>query len=501
MPDRPVCTRWRQPPAARTRAGATAGQLLPYPRATPVPDLADHAYALACAVLGPGDGAAEAAADGLRRGGRARWAVLGHTRHAVLERSADADEPGLDAPAPDELTELAILLASTRPALERLVVDLDARHALDRGGLARALGLPAAAAARRVGEVVAGWQDTLDPVVLARLGPGGCDGLAMVLGGGDSAEVPGGPASPPQPTLRQVVDLGPAVADHAAGCPACRDRLRAMVSVRTLLGQRPLEAAPASVRSAAAASRLRRPAPPPPLVPLGPLRRSLRPVLVVAAVTAFAVAGGAIASMLESPAPPTSIEALTRLPAAGSALVARPALVEGPLPPPVSLENQSDRELTWEARPDAPWLLVEPAGGILEPGAATTIRLAVAPDAPEGEARGAVRISSADGSMTIVRLTATVERPPDVAASLTGCTVTASVEDEGQVRSVELHRVEVAPGGRPNETTASMDPTTDGYVGRLPSSAASQSWWVVAVDARGNAARTPSGTRPPGDCP
>src|SRR5688572_28475584 len=105
-------------------------------------DLADHAYAHACAVLGPGDAAIEVAVTAVRRGGRSRWAVLGHAREGALARAGGVEGPDLDAAAPEDLTELAARLASTRPAIERVVADLESRHDLDLAGFARALGVP-----------------------------------------------------------------------------------------------------------------------------------------------------------------------------------------------------------------------------------------------------------------------------------------------------------------------------------------------------------------------
>src|SRR5688500_15528146 len=104
-------------------------------------DLADHAYAHTRAVLGSGAPAVEAAAVAVRRGGRARWAVLAHGRAEALARADEALGPELDAGVPDDLGELAAALAATRPPVERAIVDLDARHDLDRGSFARALGI------------------------------------------------------------------------------------------------------------------------------------------------------------------------------------------------------------------------------------------------------------------------------------------------------------------------------------------------------------------------
>jgi hypothetical protein len=505
-------------------------------------DLADHAHAHAVAILGPGQPAIDAAVLAVRRGGRARWAVLGHARAEALARVVDADGVDLDGPVPDDLVELAGRLAWTRPSLERAVVDLDARHGLDRVDLGRALGTSTASAGARAADVAATWTATLDPVLLARLGPAGCDGLAAVLGapvppsaagsGDDGARddlddggpgagpsgdhaageaTPSAPSDVPLPaTLRELLALGPAVADHVAGCAACGDRVRSMVSVRTLLAQRPLEDAPPAVRSAAAPSRLRRPALPPPLEPVPAARRWGRPVAIVAGALLVAMGGGVLAAALRSDDEQgRTVEALTRVPAGGSALVASPANVQGLRPGPIRLTNHAVDAVTWTAAADAPWLTVSPAGGRLSPGQTETLTLRVASDAPEGELRGAVQISGQDGSATAVRLEAAVEHPPDVAATIDGCTVAAVVEDEGEVGAVELHWYEPtetsigragSPQGRSTERIASLGATPAGFTGTLPSLPVPVTWWVVAADARGNRARTADEVLLPGSC-
>jgi hypothetical protein len=482
-------------------------------------DLADHAFAHACAVLGVGDAAVASAVTAVRRGGRSRWAVLGHARSEALERAGEATAPALDAAVPEDLTDLAAALAATRPALERVIVDLDGRHGLDRGGFARALGLPVAPASARAAAVYVEWQHHLDPVVLARLGPGGCEGLAAVLGtpppedaavddgdgdGDDGADAiapadrPSGGAA--TPTLRDLVHLGPVVADHAGGCEACSDRLRAMVSVRTLLGQRPLERAPAEVRAAAAPSRLRRPALPPSLEPEPPTRRWLRTGAIVAAAFVVAVGGGAAVAARDAAddgRASTQIEALTRLPAGGSALDVDRSSVEGTTPPPVTLSNVADRAVEWTATPDVAWLQVTPSTGTLGPGQRATLRLGVTPDAPEGAVHGAVRISGIEGSTAVVRLSTTVERPPEVGATAQACAIAATVEDEGEVRAVELHWRE--------QTVERLVPLraddAGGYAGALPPSESPMTWWVTASDARGNTGRTPDQHLTAGACP
>ncbi|HUP87027.1 MAG TPA: hypothetical protein VM143_15340 [Acidimicrobiales bacterium] len=484
-------------------------------------DLADHAFAHTCAVLGPGPDAEEAAMIAVRRGGRSRSAVLGHARVGALLRASPVESSDLDAPAPEDLTQLASALVALRPALERSIADLDGRHDLDRGGFARALGLRVGPAGARAAAVFADWQQQLDPVLLARLGPAGCDGLAVALAAPDAADDadptrplrsslkdPAGnsdvdgaeePWRPGPLTLRELLQLAPAVADHAAGCAACGDRLRSMVSVRTLLGQRPIDGlAPPSVRAVAAPSRLRRPTVPPPLDPEPAARRWLRPVSTVAAALLIATAGGGIAAALRHDThDDRQVEALTRVPVAGSALSVDPPSLDGTTPPPVVLANRADRAVEWAAEADVAWLRVTPSEGTLEPGAKTALRIGVTPEAPEGDVHGSVRVTGTDGSITVVRLAATVERPPNVAATALGCEVAATVDDDGEVRAVELHWRET--GG--SERVVALPADDAMYSGVLPNATAPMTWWVTASDARGNAARTPDENLSPGSCP
>jgi hypothetical protein len=467
-------------------------------------DLADSAYAHACALLGPGEAAMGAALIAVRRGGRSRSAVLGHARHEGLSRAAEAVPTDLDAAAPDDLTDLAAALASTRPPIERAIVDLDTRHDLDRGGLARAIGLSPAGAAARAAAVYLEWQRALDPVVLARLGAGECEGLAAVLSteqvdaGGAEA---GDDATPgtPYPSLRTLLTAGAGVADHVEGCALCRDRLRSMVSVRTLLGQRPLEEAPAAVRALASQTRLRRPTPPPPLVPEPPARRWIRNVATAAAAIVFAVAlAGVLAARRNDDG--TRIEALTRVPLAGSSLVAEPAVLEYSKPTPVQLANRSSKEVHWTAAADVPWLTISPPSGALGPGDSIAVRIAAGPGAPEGDVRASVHLTGTDGSTTVVRVETSVEHPPDVAVAVAGCVVTATVEDESGLGPVDLHWLDRTTG-RPAERLQRLTETDAGFTGTLANSAVATTWWVTAEDARGNHTRTPDDVLPPNACP
>jgi len=458
-------------------------------------DLADHAYAHACAILGPGEAAMGTALIAVRRGGRSRAAVLGHARHEGLLRALQAPPADLDVEAPADLSDLAFALVAARPARERALVDLETRHDLDRSGLARASGISASAVAARLAAIGGEWQHQLDPVVLARLGPGDCDALAAVLDAERDLDA--------SPTIRALLAAGALVSDHAAGCEVCRDRLRSAVSVRTLVAQRALEDAPSPVRDAAAPARLRRPSPPPPLEPEAPSRRWLKATVAAAVAVVFAAGVAAAISATRRPSTDTRVEALTRVPAAGSALVASPAGIEGLAPPPVELRNDSRRSVRWQATPDATWIHVVPAAGVLGPRETARLRVTLTRDAPEGEARGTIRLTGADGSTTVIRVTAIVEHAPDLAAAAAGCSITATVEDESGIGSVELHSAtKPARTGAPTpETILSMGATETGYAATLPRSTGPAQWWVTAVDARGNVARTPDATITPDSCP
>jgi hypothetical protein len=120
--------------------------------------------------------------------------------------------------------------------------------------------------------------------------------------------------------------------------------------------------------------------------------------------------------------------------------------------------------------------------------------LAVASTAPEGNDKGAVRVTATDGSTTVVRLSTTVERPPVLAAAAQGCHVVATVEDDGEIGAVRLR-------WRDGSTDRSLPLVAgdSGYAGDLPRGGLT--WWVTAADARGNQARTPDANLPPDACP
>lgn len=448
------------------------------------PSAADHAYDHALAVTRAPDTAARATAGALTRPGRNLGWVLAYTSRRALAEIAAEGDPELPTGVPADLVELAWALAATRPAPERAVLDLDTRHGLNRAGMGRALGLPPARAASRAAEVDARWEHDLGPALLAWLGPGECPGLHELLAarglgpppndGSDEADEPAAPLSWPATSAGDVLAAAPAVATHIAGCDLCTDRRRSVPTVRSLLARVPVVTAPAEVVTAARTGRRVPSLPRPP----APQRRHL----VAAAVVLAAVAVAGIVLVTTHGRSGSPVAALTRVPSV-NALAASPASVDAG--EPFTLHNRSKRTVAWEASTSVPWASVVPASGKLDGGRSARLTVRLNRSAPEGELRVDVGITGDDGSATVVHLDDTVEHPPTVAATVDGCHVSASAEDEGQVSVVTLRWTATTGDG-----ARIMSPDGDGYAADLPATADITSWWVDAVDARGNRAST-----------
>ena len=438
-----------------------------------MPGVADHAYNHCLAVLGDTEAATEAAAIAVRHGGRPRWAVLGHARHEALLRppALPEGEPAGHA----SLVEVARWLAAPRPPEERALLDLADRHELDRAALGRAWGTSPAEVADQLSAVDETWTRELDPALLLWLGPGECGELATILPPERDAAgtVPSAP----------LQSLAPHVRAHVDDCEACGDRMRAMVSVRTLLATAPFEHAPQEVR-ATGRRRRRRPVP----VPAATARRPRRRFWTIggAAATIVAIVVAVVALAVMGDRDDGRLEALTVVPAGGGALVVEPDHMLDHDSPPLSLRNTSTRKLSWTAR-TKDFLVLVPASGELAPGARARVRVALAPNAPEGTLRTAVTFSADDGSTVALQFESVVERAPDIDASARACAVTAAVEDEAELAAVLLHwRAGV------EEFSVGMDERDDEvFAGVLPSAGGPLTWWVSATDGRGNSADTP----------
>ncbi|HZQ26780.1 MAG TPA: hypothetical protein VFA94_03675 [Acidimicrobiales bacterium] len=446
------------------------------------PDLADHAFGHALLVLGDPGAAEDAAERGLTRGGRSRNAVLGHTRAAALEAAGSAAPPP-DGPF-DSVMAAALALAATRPPVERAVVDLEGRHGLARSAFARALGVAPAGARARAAAVGQAWADELDPALMAWLGPGDCEELAAVLPGPDQAT-----------NVRELLAAAPAVAAHTDSCDACADRRRALVSVRSLVVQHPLAEAPARLQALARAHRRRPSLPPPPLERRRP-RNLVKGGLagLLAGAVAVAAVLGVHAIQRRDRDRTRRVEALTALPA-GAGTLTLSASTFNASTGTVDLGDRSARSVRWRAVANVPWLTVSPAAGQLAPGDSVSIRLRILDTAPEGDLKAAVTFTADNGDTLGLVGAGTIEHPPDLAARRTRCSVVARAEDEGKVASVMLHWREARV-----ERTIDLagDQQSQDYRGALPPTATS--WWVTAVDARGNVASTPEERLPTPAC-
>jgi len=433
--------------------------------------VAASAFGHCLALVRDEEAATRLAVVAVRRGGRTLGAVLGHARHQALGAVAVEAPPPVSLAAGAGPAEVAWALAATRPPLELALVDLSGRYGLGRSGLGIALRMTPSAAAERIAAVARSWDAELDPALLASLGPGDCEGMAAVLDGRSPAGA------------EDLLAVAGDVAAHAAGCPACADRRRAMASVRQLLAGTALPDPPVQVSVAAAGGRLQPPVPPPALQP-GGRGRGIRTAGVAVVVVALAGATALVTTAGDGDGGRrASLMALTKLPAEAGSLHLAPAEL-APEAGQVALTNRSASAVAWQAAGDAPWLAVTPPAGRLEPGAAQVLVLRGSP--PEGDVRASVRVTGDDGSATMAAVAGTVEHPPDLGATAEGCRVTADVEDEGDVVLTLHWRVNGM------EATGSMSPPVDAKsTATLPPTLAPLTWWVSAVDGRGNQARTP----------
>ncbi|MDQ1403204.1 MAG: Viral domain, partial [Actinomycetota bacterium] len=363
-----------------------------------------------------------------------------------------------------------------------------------------------------------------DPVLLAYLGPGECEVLADILEerglwqrpptpsdddtGNISLEPSGGPdggdaavsvaaAEHEPPTTGELLAAGPDVAAHVAECAMCADRQRAMVSTRALVAQVPLPTPPASVVLEARRARRRLPASPPPSVDGGPRRvpRVAVAVALVIAVLAVSTAAGArVLSQRRTRAHRDQrINALTKVPGAGSALTLSPASVK-PTDATITLTNSRATPLSWKAVADVPWIDLSPSTGRIDQAGSVVIGVKLLPSSPEGNVHATITVTGNDGSAAATEVVGMVERPPQVSAVIAQCKVTAATNEPASV--VELHwRGPTGP-----DVAAPMAPVGPTYVASIPDTPAPLTWWVQATDADGNPNRTPDRVLEPGRC-
>ena len=98
-------------------------------------------------------------------------------------------------------------------------------------------------------------------------------------------------------------------------------------------------------------------------------------------------------------------------------------------------------------------------------------------------------VTGNDGSAAGAVVETTVEHPPTIAATIDGCRVSADAEDEGAVASMLVHWRTGPAASQERSVSMTNGPRAGTYVGDV--APGSRSWWVTAVDDRGNRAITP----------
>ncbi len=106
-------------------------------------------------------------------------------------------------------------------------------------------------------------------------------------------------------------------------------------------------------------------------------------------------------------------------------------------------------------------------------------------------------VSGDDGSTAAAVVVTTVEHPPTLAATISACTVTATAEDETDVKTVFVHW---RPRGAPQDRVLPMTPSGPPgiYVVTMPPADGPTSWWVLPSTAAHRAETDEN--PPPGSC-
>ena len=336
------------------------------------------------------------------RAGGPAGRVLGHGRAEALARAGEASGPDLTAARPRRpRASWRRRWPRPRPPLERAIVDLDTR-ALDRGGFARALGLPVGpagtrAAARVPGLAAGARPGAPRPPRPRRLrGPGHRAGAPPIPATTMSATTttPARTRRRPRPAAavhcsssdRPSPITSPAADVAATACGRWSACGRSSPNARSTRRRTGAGGGPARPRSRPAGRRRRRSSPQPAV--RGGARPVARPRSRCHRPSPSPSRRPPSAASRPSRRPPgRGPHPRPRSPAAPSPV--EPSPVEGPTPPPVRLTNDADRAVEWTARgATSPGSSSRPADGTLSPAGSPTLRLAVTPAAPEGRRQG-----------------------------------------------------------------------------------------------------------------
>lgn len=450
-------------------------------------DPAELAYGHALAMLGDPDAAAAVAITALRRAGRARGLVLAHAREQAVAgatRAEPVDIASLQTVVLD-LPALAATLASTRPPEERAALDVRARTSGDLALLGEALGMRPTDAADKCNEIAELWERTLDPAMLAFSGAGECETLAEILQDADTETVAG------------LLAVAPAIHAHAQEDTACGDRLRAMAPVRSFFSDTGVEV-PDEVREAGRISRTKRPSAAP--VPLfgsaAPATERVRGVITprrVAAALALLLAAGTAIGIATRDTSPSELTKLTEL-ANDDALVLAPAQVSGSVAI-IEVRNTTDRAVAFTATASEPWVHIATPKSRVAARGTRSLTLTALDSAPEGVIRATINVMTLGGAGAVEEIEWTIERAPDLDATATGCDVKVNVVEEGDLASVVLHWRDLT-----GEHSVDITSGAEGYNAELAPEGQDLTYWVTALDARGNQARTADQTIPGNAC-
>jgi hypothetical protein len=449
-------------------------------------DPAELAYGHALAMLGDPEVAKDVATTALRRAGRNRALVLAHAAQQAVARAADNERVDIASmpTAVLDLPALAATLASTRPPEERAALDVRSRTGGDLVALGAAFGTRPSVAADRCNEIADTWERMLDPALLAFSGPGECEQLAVVLGN----------ANPE--TVAHLLDLAPVINAHVQDCTVCADRMRAMASVRSFFSAG-APTLPNELRAVSHATRRRRPAAAPaPLfgdnAPSSMARRfaTWPSAALAGAAVALAITGVVVVTHRDTQ--PSAIARLTRLPSRDVLRVGVPDVKDTVAR--LDVRNPSGSSIRYRTAASAQWADVSPRAGQIPPHGHVVLTVVALDAAPEGDAHATLTITTSAGASTNREIVWTIERAPDLDAIAQGCAVDVHVVEEGDLASLVLHWRDTAE----HEVDITAGP--DGYQAQLSPEGQAVTYWVTAVDARGNQSRTADQIIPAGAC-
>jgi type II secretory pathway pseudopilin PulG len=392
------------------------------------PSAAAAAYSLSLTVLRHPPLAESVAVSALRKGARSRTGVLAHARFQSVRLANSMAQADPEVVAAEDARELAQQLAATRPPIERAIVDLELRFGLDTASFARCLGLPIQLAAGRARSIATTWSNELDPAVLAWLGPAACDELAAILTNagvwphtvllpatgtdGESAE-PIEDKDAHSIQIQDLLDVGPAVTEHAQHCHGCAERLKSMTPVRTLVGQQPPDTVPPAVAEAARSSYKRLPGPLPPSIEPRRLELQRLRSVAISAVVAVGLIGGLFGAMAVAlnDDEETQADRVARLinAAPASRLLATPTIMNAEAGT-AALANSGTESILWHATTSAQWLTVSPTSGRLAPAQSVSIAIDSEATPRSGAAEATIMFTGSDGSTQTIRFEGSNDR-------------------------------------------------------------------------------------------